>query len=113
MINDLRMSRRARVGVFGIGLEAYWTQFPGLKERLNGYQRELKGWIGQRAGVVSAGIVIRRRARRRPASCSGAKMSTWSFALRPQRLVRRSCPPFSGGASVTTITALTAQKIHA
>lgn len=31
MINDLRMSRRARVGVFGIGLEAYWTQFPGLK----------------------------------------------------------------------------------
>ena len=31
--------RRARVGVFGIGLEAYWEQFDGLEERLKGYQR--------------------------------------------------------------------------
>ena len=28
-----------RVGLFGIGLEAYWPQFPGLKERLKGYVR--------------------------------------------------------------------------
>jgi L-arabinose isomerase len=28
-----------RVGVFGIGLAAYWEQFPGLKERLEGYQQ--------------------------------------------------------------------------
>jgi L-arabinose isomerase len=28
-----------RVGLFGIGLEAYWPQFPGLKERLEGYVR--------------------------------------------------------------------------
>lgn len=26
-----------RVGLFGIGLEAYWAQFEGLKERLEGY----------------------------------------------------------------------------
>ena len=26
-----------RVGLFGIGLDAYWPQFPGLKERLEGY----------------------------------------------------------------------------
>ena len=26
-----------RIGLFGIGLEAYWAQFPGLKERLEGY----------------------------------------------------------------------------
>ncbi|MFZ4779664.1 MAG: arabinose isomerase, partial [Terrimicrobiaceae bacterium] len=26
-----------RVGLFGIGLEAYWPQFHGLKERLEGY----------------------------------------------------------------------------
>ena len=31
-----------RVGVFGIGLAAYWPQFPGLKERLEGYQREVE-----------------------------------------------------------------------
>jgi len=28
-----------RVGLFGIGLEAYWPQFQGLKERLEGYLR--------------------------------------------------------------------------
>jgi L-arabinose isomerase len=26
-----------RVGLFGIGLEAYWPQFEGLKPRLEGY----------------------------------------------------------------------------
>src|ERR1700734_1127340 len=28
---------KARVGLVGIGLEAYWEQFAGLKERLQGY----------------------------------------------------------------------------
>lgn len=28
-----------RIGLFGIGLEAYWPQFEGLKERLEGYIR--------------------------------------------------------------------------
>jgi L-arabinose isomerase len=26
-----------KIGLFGIGLDAYWSQFPGLKERLKGY----------------------------------------------------------------------------
>jgi L-arabinose isomerase len=34
--------RRAKVGVFGIGLEAYWEQFEGLEERLKGYQRSVE-----------------------------------------------------------------------
>jgi len=25
------------IGLFGIGHDAYWPQFPGLKERLEGY----------------------------------------------------------------------------
>ena len=29
-----RADIRARVGVFGIGLEAYWPQFDGLRERI-------------------------------------------------------------------------------
>lgn len=29
--------RKARVGLVGIGLQAYWKQFPGLEERLTGY----------------------------------------------------------------------------
>lgn len=30
---------RASIGVFGIGLAAYWSQFDGLKEHLEAYQR--------------------------------------------------------------------------
>lgn len=48
---------RAKVGVFGIGLEAYWDQFPDLRERLEGYQRHVEEQVGNWAEVVSAGLV--------------------------------------------------------
>src|ERR671917_341208 len=47
----------AKVGVFGIGLEAYWAQFPGLRERLEGYQRHVEERIGRWATVVSSGLI--------------------------------------------------------
>ena len=48
----------ARIGVFGIGLAAYWPQFPGLRERLAGYQRAVEERVrGFGAAVVSAGLV--------------------------------------------------------
>ena len=34
---------RTRVGLFGVGLETYWPQFPGLKERLEGYMARIVG----------------------------------------------------------------------
>lgn len=30
-----------RIGLFGIGLDSYWPQFAGLKERLEGYLRRV------------------------------------------------------------------------
>ena len=30
-----------KIGLFGIGLNAYWPQFEGLKERLEGYLDEV------------------------------------------------------------------------
>jgi L-arabinose isomerase len=48
----------ARVGIFGIGLEAYWPQFGGLKERCEGYQRRVEERVAALgAQVVSAGLV--------------------------------------------------------
>lgn len=48
----------ARVGVFGIGLAAYWPQFAGMKERLEGYQRAVESRVRGFGGeVVSAGLV--------------------------------------------------------
>jgi L-arabinose isomerase len=53
-----RPARRARVGILGIGLEAYWAQFDGLKERIEGYQRRVEDRVRELgADVVSAGLV--------------------------------------------------------
>lgn len=49
---------KAKVGVFGIGLAAYWPQFDGLKERLEGYQRDVEAQLSAMgAEVISAGLV--------------------------------------------------------
>jgi L-arabinose isomerase len=47
-----------RLGLFGIGLDAYWPQFPGLKERLEGYVAKVARKLA-RPGVeiVSLGLV--------------------------------------------------------
>ncbi|MBK8023714.1 MAG: L-fucose/L-arabinose isomerase family protein [Chloroflexi bacterium] len=51
-------SLRAKVGVFGIGLAAYWPQFEGLKERLERYQGMVEAQIAALgADIVSAGLV--------------------------------------------------------
>lgn len=48
---------KAKIGVFGIGLAAYWPQFDGLKERLEGYQAQVeKRLAGYGAEIVSAGL---------------------------------------------------------
>lgn len=58
MTESVSFQRRARVGVFGIGLAAYWPQFEGLRERLIGYQQEVERRLAAMgAEVVSAGLV--------------------------------------------------------
>jgi L-arabinose isomerase len=55
----------ARIGVFGIGLAAYWPQFEGLKERIEGYQRRVEERVRALGGdVVSAGLVDTEQAAR-------------------------------------------------
>lgn len=48
---------QAKIGIFGIGLAAYWAQFEGLKERLTGYQKTIEQRLTDMgAEVVSAGL---------------------------------------------------------
>jgi len=41
------------VGLFGIGLEAYWQQFAGLRERLSGYLQQ----VGQKVQVTGMNLI--------------------------------------------------------
>lgn len=51
-------STAGRIGVFGIGLEAYWPQFDGLEDRCKGYQSRVEANVAGLGGeVVSAGLV--------------------------------------------------------
>ncbi|MGI4828040.1 MAG: hypothetical protein ACRYFU_07610, partial [Janthinobacterium lividum] len=50
--------RTLRIGLVGLGLDAYWLQFDGLKERLTGYLIELETAISNdRRTIVNLGLV--------------------------------------------------------
>ena len=69
----MRREVRPRVGVFGIGLAAYWSQFEGLRERLEGYQHGIEARLqGMGAEVISAGLVDTVQAARRAGETLGA-----------------------------------------
>ena len=52
------MSSGLKIGLFGIGLDAYWDQFPGLKPRLEGYLQIIHDRLaGLHPDIISAGLV--------------------------------------------------------
>lgn len=55
---NMKQYAKPRVGLFGIGLEAYWSQFDGLKDRLEGYLSEVNNnLLSLEADVVNIGLV--------------------------------------------------------
>lgn len=49
---------KLNIGLFGIGLDTYWPQFEGLKERLEGYLGEVHNKLaGHEANVVNLGLI--------------------------------------------------------
>ncbi|PSR55339.1 arabinose isomerase [Adhaeribacter arboris] len=47
-----------KIGLFGVGLEAYWEQFEGLKERLEGYVSEVENKLrALHPQVVNLGLI--------------------------------------------------------
>ncbi len=52
------MNTRLRIGLFGIGLDTYWPQFEGLRDRLTGYQKRIEARLcALGVEVVDAGMV--------------------------------------------------------
>ena len=47
-----------KVGLFGIGLDTYWPQFPGLEDRLRGYVQQVAGQLSRSdVEVVNLGLI--------------------------------------------------------
>src|SRR6187397_1934951 len=47
-----------KIGLFGIGLDAYWDQFPGLKDRLQGYLELVRERLSAvHPYIINAGLV--------------------------------------------------------
>ena len=47
-----------KIGLFGIGLDTYWPQFAGLRERLEGYLSEVNKKLSAISpGIINAGLV--------------------------------------------------------
>ncbi len=58
-VNDLASTDTTfRVGLFGIGLEAYWSQFEGLEVRLQGYLQQVADRLQRpHSQVINLGLV--------------------------------------------------------
>jgi L-arabinose isomerase len=55
MVKDMA---NVKIGLFGIGLDTYWLQFKGLKDKLVGYQNRIRVGLEQDGvTVVDAGLV--------------------------------------------------------
>jgi L-arabinose isomerase len=51
-------SIQLKLGLFGIGLDTYWPQFPGLKDRLLGYTEQVaRNLAGFQTEVVNLGLI--------------------------------------------------------
>jgi L-arabinose isomerase len=51
-------SNQLKVGLFGIGLNTYWPQFPGLRDRLAGYLEQVSTRLaGLQIEVVNLGLI--------------------------------------------------------
>lgn len=58
LMGQADMPTRVKIGLFGIGLDTYWPQFDGLRERLLGYQDEIAAKLdSQGVELVDCGLV--------------------------------------------------------
>ncbi len=57
MFEVIKPGKKARIGLYSIGLNAYWNQFDGLKERLVGYGKFIEQRMSDAAEVHNFGMV--------------------------------------------------------
>lgn len=56
-LEPLKPTKRARIGLYSVGLQAYWGQFPGLRERLLAYSHFIEQRLSAWGEVHNFGLV--------------------------------------------------------
>ncbi|MEO6909778.1 MAG: arabinose isomerase [Edaphobacter sp.] len=91
-----------RVGLFGIGLAAYWEQFPGLEERLKDYVRTVAERLQtSRRDIINFGLVdsperalaVSHEARRQDVDILVIYVTTYALSSTVLPVVRRAKVP--------------------
>ncbi|WP_308636044.1 L-fucose/L-arabinose isomerase family protein [Paenibacillus silvisoli] len=57
LLTPIKPTKKPRIGLYSIGLEAYWPQFPGLRERLIEYGTHLEKKMSAHGEVHNFGLV--------------------------------------------------------
>lgn len=56
-LQPIKPSKRPRIGLYSVGLRAYWEQFPGLRERLVEYGKFIEARMSEWGDVFNYGLV--------------------------------------------------------
>lgn len=56
-ITTIKPVKRARIGIYSVGLKAYWSQFEGLKERLIHYGKFIESRLEEYGEISNFGLV--------------------------------------------------------
>lgn len=57
LLTPIKPARKPRIGLYSVGLRAYWEQFPGLRERLIAYGRSIEQRLAAWGDVHNYGLV--------------------------------------------------------
>jgi L-arabinose isomerase len=95
-------SSNLRVGLFGVGLDAYWSQFSGLEERLRGYVHTVEARLrGPGRDIINFGLVdgpgrafaVGHEARRQDVDLLVIYVTTYALSSTILPVVRRAKVP--------------------
>ena len=56
-IKQIKPVKKARIGIYSVGLKAYWSQFEGLRERIIHYGRFIESRLSEFGEVYNFGLV--------------------------------------------------------
>ena len=97
-LEKIKPARKARIGLYAIGLHHYWGQFDGLLERLLGYNNFIAGELDQWGEVHNFGMVDTETKAQEAGEFFNAPQRRHSFLLRIHLLHQRK--PYGRGATL-------------